>query len=60
MIKNRYVKEKFRNTLLIHNFKNAFFEKSPITGNMKDVSKPRVRDLHWYKVEKELWDRINN
>ena len=57
MIKNRYVKEKLRNTL--HNFKNAFFEKSPITENIKDVNKPHVRDLYWYKVEKELWDRIN-
>ena len=57
MIKNRYVKEKLRNTL--HNFKNAFFEKSPITENIKDVNKSHVRDLYWYKVEKELWDRIN-
>ena len=58
MIKNRYVKEKLRNTL--HSFKNAFFEKSPIAENTKDVNKPRVRDLYWHKVEKELWDRINN
>ena len=41
-------------------FKNAFFEKSLITGNIKDVNKPRVRDLCLYKVEKELWDRVNN
>ena len=60
VIKNRYVKEKLRNTLLIYNFKNAFFEKSPVTHNIKDVNKPRVRDLYWYYVEKELWDRINN
>ena len=58
MIRNRYVKEKLRNTL--HNFKNAFFEKSPITENVKDVNKPGVGDLYWYKVEKKLWDRINN
>ena len=62
MINNRYVKEKLRNTLdyIPGNFKNAFFEKSPITESIKDVNKPRVRDLYWYKVGKELWDRINN
>ena len=57
MIKNRYVKEKLRNTL--HHLKNALFEKSPIAENIKDVNKPRVRNLHWYEVDKELWDRIN-
>ena len=62
MIKNRYLKEKLRNTLPGTYFQNAFYEKSPITENIKDVlvNKPRARDLYWYKVEKELWDRINS
>ena len=52
MIKNRCVKEKLRNTL--PNFKNAFFEKSPITENIKDVNKPRVRDLYWWGSHQQL------
>ena len=40
IMKNKYVKEKLRNTL--HYFKNAFFEKSPITVFFCFLFKPPV------------------
>ena len=59
MIQNRYVKEKLRNTLNITS-KMLSSKNHQSQKTSKDINKPRVRDLYWYKVEKELWDRIKN
>ena len=58
MIKNKYNREKLRNKL--HNFKNSFFEKSPIAGTIRDVKNPSVRDKYWRTVEMEVWNHINH